>query len=151
MPIDVSQQERDLLSASGRSRVLVVDDHPDIVMTLSMLLRLVGFEVMGAPDGYRALEIAADFRPDAVLLDIGLPGMDGYEVIRRLRADAACGAIPIIAVTGYGDDQHKNRIREAGFDSHLVKPVVFDVMLETFSRLGAMPGPCSGGNVEAGR
>jgi signal transduction histidine kinase/DNA-binding response OmpR family regulator len=109
-------------SAKG-CRVLVVDDHVDAAASLAMLLRLYGHEVRTASDGPSALEEARSFRPEVVLLDIGLPGMDGYEVARRLRKEIPDDHITLAALTGYGQDRDRSRSQEAGFDHHLVKPV----------------------------
>lgn len=103
-------------------RVLVVDDSTDAAESLAKLLRLAGHEVLVAHDGPEALEIVAAERPAVMLLDIGLPGMDGYEVCRRIRQQGFSDA-RIIAVTGYGQARDRERSREAGFDSHAVKPV----------------------------
>ena len=119
-------------------RVLVVDDHPHILQTLSRLLRICGFEVMTASDGRVALEIAAEFRPRFVLLDIGLPIWDGYEVARRLRAEAGLESTTLIAVTAYGAEEDRQRSREAGFDGHLVKPIAPGELLELLSRTEAV-------------
>src|SRR5262245_43647210 len=94
-----TQRSRDRQSSRQATRLLVVDDHPDIVLTLSRMLQMCGFEVMSACDGRAALEIAAKFRPRFVLLDLGLPAMDGYEVARRLRAEAGSESTTLIAVT----------------------------------------------------
>jgi PAS domain S-box-containing protein len=104
-------------------RVLVVDDNADAASMLDMLLRSVGHETRMANDGAEALRIAEKFEPDIVLLDIGMPGLDGYEVARRLRRLARERPLRIIAVTGWGQDADRQRSREAGFDLHLVKPV----------------------------
>jgi CheY-like chemotaxis protein len=89
-----------------------------------MLLKSLGHEVYVANDGRQAIEAAADFRPDIVLLDIGMPGMDGYEVARRLRTLKSSDRDErIVAVTGWGQDLDRQQSREAGFDVHLVKPV----------------------------
>ena len=120
--------------STSRVRILVVNDHPDIVQTLSRLLRMSGFEVMAALDGGDALRVAAEFRPTVILLDIGLPVLDGYEVIRRLRAETEFRSTPIIAVTGYGGEEDHIRTRKAGFDDHLVKPVQLDVLLAALGR-----------------
>jgi CheY-like chemotaxis protein len=107
-------------------RMLVVDDNDDSAESLAMLLSLIGHEAHVARDGREALARAEELRPDAVLLDLGLPGLSGYEVCRRLRdAPWAC-AIPIIAITGWGQDEDRLKSRQAGFDAHLVKPVVLD-------------------------
>jgi CheY-like chemotaxis protein len=103
--------------------VLVVDDNRDAALTLSMLLSAGGHEVDVAHDGPSALAMAADRRPDVVLLDIGLPNMDGYEVARRLRKDLNLTDALIVAVTGYGQEDDRRRSAEAGFDIHLVKPI----------------------------
>jgi DNA-binding response OmpR family regulator len=129
---DESCPDRDRSSPKGR--ILLVDDHPDIVQTLSRLLRMSGFEVAVASDGGDALKKAEEFKPRVILLDIGLPVLDGYEVIRRLRAESAFQATRIIAVTGYGGEDDRARTRDAGFDCHLVKPVQMDVLLATLSR-----------------
>jgi len=104
-------------------RVLVVDDNVDAAATLGMLLEACGYLVDVEHDSHRALERARHQRPDVALLDIGLPDMDGNELARRLRADAQTGAIVLVAVTGYGQEQDRRAAFEAGFDHHLVKPV----------------------------
>jgi CheY-like chemotaxis protein len=111
--------------ASGRKvrRILVVDDNVDGLETLATLLELSGHEVRTASDGPAALTAAAEFRPEVVLLDIGLPGMDGYEVARRLRANPLFNGARLIALTGWGQDSDRDRSHDAGFDLHLVKPV----------------------------
>jgi two-component system CheB/CheR fusion protein len=104
-------------------RVLVVDDHEDATASLGILLRLMGHDVRVANDGASAIEAACAFRPEVVLLDIGMPVMDGYEVARRLRREPSCDGARLIALTGYGRDEDRQRSRSAGFDDHLVKPV----------------------------
>ncbi|HET7669499.1 MAG TPA: ATP-binding protein [Burkholderiales bacterium] len=103
-------------------RVLIVDDNRDSAQTLGMMLRLLGHEVELQYDGPSALAAASKFGPDAVFLDIGMPGMSGYEVCRRLRADGGNGLV-VVAQTGWGDEKQRSRSQEAGFDHHLVKPV----------------------------
>ena len=107
-------------------RILVVDDNGDSADSLAMLLALAGHETHVARDGQEALARAEALRPEAILLDLGLPGLNGYEVCRRLRALAWARATPIIAITGWGQADDRQRSREAGFDGHLVKPVVLD-------------------------
>ena len=104
-------------------RVLVVDDNIDAAESLGRLLRLMGNQVKTAHDGPSALEMAASFIPDIVLLDIGLPGMDGHEVARRLRLLPSLQKAVLVAQTGWGQDEDRRRSREAGFNHHLVKPV----------------------------
>jgi CheY-like chemotaxis protein len=100
------------------------------------LLKLLGNEVMAAHDGRSAIEVARTFRPDFVLLDIGLPGMDGYQVGFTLREDEFCKDAVIIAVSGYGQEDDRRRSLAAGFDHHLVKPVDFDSLLALIGRPG---------------
>jgi CheY-like chemotaxis protein len=109
--------------ASRGRRVLVVDDNADSAESLVMLAGMWGHEAREAHDGPTALAVASEFRPDVVLLDIGLPGMTGYEVARRLRATPGLESILLVAMTGYGQDKDRRRSADAGFDLHLVKPV----------------------------
>jgi CheY-like chemotaxis protein len=104
-------------------RILVVDDNQDGADLMAILLRLQGHAVEVAHDGVTALKSAAAFDPDVVLLDIGLPGLDGYAVANQLR-DTATRRLPcLIAMTGYGTDEDRQRTQEAGFDHHIVKPI----------------------------
>ena len=129
-----SQRDRDRHPSRQRTRLLVVDDQPDFVLSLSRMLQMCGFEVKTALNGRAALEIAARFCPRFVLLDLRLPNMDGYEVARRLRAEAGLESATLIAVTAYGDEEAWRRSHEAGFDSHLVKPVAPGELLALLSR-----------------
>lgn len=104
-------------------RILVVDDNRDSASTLAILLRLMGNVTQTANDGLEAVEAASDFRPDVVLLDIGLPKLDGYEACRRIRQQPGGADMVVVAVTGWGQDEDRARSSEAGFDHHLVKPV----------------------------
>ena len=121
-PVAEEGAER-LPSASVRRRILVVDDNVDVVETTTMLLSLSGHEVRSAKDGLQALHAAAEFRPEVVLLDIGLPLMDGYEVARRLRQMPESSGALLVALTGYGQQGDRERGRDAGFDRHMLKPV----------------------------
>jgi CheY-like chemotaxis protein len=105
------------------SRILIVDDNQDAADSLAMMLALEGHEVRQTYAGANALACLREFQPDVILLDIGLPGMDGYEVARRIRAQPEGGTVRLIALTGYGQESDKSRTRAAGFDEHLVKPV----------------------------
>ncbi len=111
-----------------RMKVLVVDDNQDTARGMARLLKLAGHEVKVAHDGWAAIEVARQFAPAAVLLDIGLPGLDGYEVATRLRHEGTCQDALLIAASGYGEDQARDRSRQAGFDHHLTKPVDFDAI-----------------------
>ncbi len=115
---------------AGSRRVLVVDDNRDAAESLETLLELWGHEARSAQDGPEALSLAAEFQPEIVLLDIGLPGMDGYEVARRMRVLPAGRNSLIVAVTGYGRNSDRLQSQEAGFDHHLVKPVQPEVLQE---------------------
>ena len=113
-------------AAAAGSRVLLVEDNLDAAESLGELLRIWGHEVTMAHDGAAALRAVPEARPEVVLLDIGLPGMDGYEVASRLRATPGLAGLRLIAVTGYGQESDRRRARLAGFDHHLVKPVDLD-------------------------
>jgi PAS domain S-box-containing protein len=110
-------------------RILVVDDNWDAAESVAMLLRLRGHEVKVAFGGGEALGAFGAFAPQVVLLDIGMPDISGYEVARRIRAQAGSRGVLVVAVSGYGQDEDRRRAREAGFDHHLVKPVDLDVLL----------------------
>ncbi|MCU1500181.1 MAG: putative histidine kinase, hybrid [Acidimicrobiales bacterium] len=107
----------------GRGRVLVVEDNPDGLFTLVELIHAHGHAVLGAADGQEALRIATDWRPELVLLDLGLPLMDGYEVAARLRGDLGLTGTRIVALTGWGTQQDRAKTAAAGFDAHLTKPI----------------------------
>jgi PAS domain S-box-containing protein len=115
-------------STAKRWRVLVVDDNVDGAVIQQTLLESIGHEVRVAHDGFDALEAASDFRPDVVLLDIGLPGLNGYEVAKAIREQPILKGVLLIAVTGYGLEADRQRTRQAGFDHHLVKPADFTVV-----------------------
>jgi two-component system CheB/CheR fusion protein len=107
---------------------LVADRCTDTVESTAWLLRLWGHHVRGAASGAEALEVARAYRPDVVLMEVGLPGLDGCEVARRLRQQGARPELLLVAVTGYGDEKSRRRSREAGFDLHLLKPVDPEVL-----------------------
>ncbi len=108
---------------AARRRVLIADDNRDALDSLARLLQLGGHEVYAVPDGEQALQAAERLRPDLMLLDIGMPGVDGYEVARRVRSLDWGRSVVLVAVTGWGQDSDRKRSREAGFDSHWVKPL----------------------------
>ena len=122
--------------AKARSlRVLIVDDIPDVADVLKMLLDLEGFDTQVAYAGPAALKIAREFKPDVVMCDIGLPGMDGHEIARRLRSDPTIVPATLIALTGWGAESEMRRTRESGFDFHLVKPVDANALMELLSKV----------------
>jgi CheY-like chemotaxis protein/anti-sigma regulatory factor (Ser/Thr protein kinase) len=122
-----------------RCRVLVVDDTRAAVFTLGKLLEAMGQRVFTAQDANSALACAREERPDVVFSDIGMPGMDGYELARRLRHEPGLEKVVLVALTGYGQDSDRQKAKEAGFDFHLVKPVGLDELREVLSALAASP------------
>jgi CheY-like chemotaxis protein len=119
--------------ATASCRVLIADDNHDAAVSLSMLLQAMGHDTRVVHDGIEALEEAEIFRPDIVLLDIGMPRLDGYETARRLVARPWAAATQIVAVTGWGQEADRQRAKEAGFHRHLVKPVDLDALRDVMS------------------
>ena len=124
-------------SAPGDLRILVADDNRDAAETMTMLLEMMGHVVRRVHDGEAALEVAATFDPELVLLDIGMPGLNGYEVCQRLRAQPNGAARTVVAVTGWGQPHDLQKSKEAGFDHHLVKPVDIQVLTGLIARKSA--------------
>lgn len=122
-----------------RRRVLVVDDHRPTAVALARLLGLLGHEARIASDGQVALATIETYQPDLVLLDLGLPSLDGCAVARRMRANARMNRVTLVALTGYGSEEDRTRVREAGFDFHLLKPVT----MRTLETLLQSPGRAS--------
>jgi PAS domain S-box-containing protein len=140
-PAPASEQPDRPASAAGAPlRVLVVDDNKDTADSAALLLRRSGHDVRTAYSGDVVLAEALTFRPDAVLLDLGLPVADGYEVARRLRNDPDCKHVALIAVSGYGQERDRQRSREAGFDAHLTKPVDMQKVEEMLAALTKRQG-----------
>jgi CheY-like chemotaxis protein len=117
--------------------VLVVDDNRDALETLSTVVRLLGNDVRMAGNGLEALELAQSWRPDAVLMDLGMPKLDGYDAARRIRQEPWGQDMLLIATTGWGQEEDKQRTRLAGFDHHLVKPVEPGVLQNLLADLKA--------------
>jgi CheY-like chemotaxis protein len=115
-------------AANNRPRVLVVDDNRDGAESLGMLLEMDGCEVSLAFGGQQALHSFETFQPHIALLDIGMPGMDGYELARRIRQNARGSSVLLVALTGWGQADDKKRAADAGFDEHLTKPVDPDLL-----------------------
>ena len=113
----------------------MIDDNVDAAVSLSMLLQLANFEVETAFDGLQAITKAASFRPARVILDIGMPGMDGYQVAQAIRSSEGGADVRLIALTGWGQPEDRARSASAGFDAHLVKPVKLDDLLSLFANL----------------
>ncbi|WP_335558381.1 hybrid sensor histidine kinase/response regulator [Massilia sp. DD77] len=139
LPEDLPALEAPEAAAAARLKVLVVDDNADAAEMLGMLLASHGHEVVIEHDPLRALERARGVRPDVCLLDIGLPGMDGKELARRLRAQPETREALLVAVTGYGQQQDREEALAAGFQHHLVKPVNFDHLLAVLDDARAAP------------
>lgn len=110
-------------SRMSRRRVLVVEDNQDAGEMYRMLIELSGHEALIAENGVLGLEMLKTAHPDIALVDIGLPGMDGYEIARRFRAEPDSNRVLLVALTGYGSKADRDRSRQAGFDLHLLKPV----------------------------
>ena len=120
-------------------RVLLVDDNLDHIHTLSILLRSMGHTVDYAVNGYVALDVARRFRPDVVLLDLGLPGVTGLEVCGQIRRDLEIGKTKVFAVTGYNQPEHQQRVKGAGFDGYFQKPVDPKVLFELLASEALVP------------
>jgi CheY-like chemotaxis protein len=128
-------------AASGR-RVLVADDNQDAAATLALALQSLGHIVETASDGLEAIELAQRFKPSVMFLDLGMPGLTGFDVARRVRAGSWAEVPALIAVTGWGQADDKQRSREAGFDMHLVKPIdlaTLETVLTTLDRSPRQP------------
>ncbi|KQY01422.1 histidine kinase [Massilia sp. Root133] len=128
---------------AGKPKVLLIEDNDDGREMMATMLASFGYPVLQAGDGLEGVRVACSETPDVALVDIGLPGIDGYEVARRLRQDPAARAIRLIAVTGYGLEEDQRRVMEAGFDLHLVKPVDLNALLEQLA--AAAPAPDDAG------
>ena len=148
LPINEGQQPQHIMSKNGiaptsvhpdRRRVLVIDDNTDHVETLSTLLEMSGFVVATAANGRSALEAVLTFKPQVILLDIGLPDLDGYKVGEQIRQATGGSGITMIAVTGYDRADDRARSKSAGFDHHLVKPVDFDRLVSILSAEAPIP------------
>ena len=135
----LSALEPSMMNAEGTTqtqrRILVADDNNDALESLATLLQLSGHEVYTAANGAVALETAEQHRPEVALLDIGMPKLDGYEVARRIRAQPWGARITLVALTGWGQDSDRRRSQEAGFDSHLVKPLDLDKLTDLLATL----------------
>jgi CheY-like chemotaxis protein len=135
-PTAVSQSTAEISPASPpRRRILIVDDNEDSADSLAMLLEITGNKTYMAHDGLEAVEAIEKYRPEVVLLDIGLPRMDGHEVCRRIREQPWGKDIIMLALTGWGQEDDRRRSEEAGFNGHLVKPVDYDKLLELLGEL----------------
>ncbi len=114
--------------------VLIVDDYPDTCEMYAAYLDLSGFRSLKAHDGYQALRVATEHKPDIILMDLGLPGIDGYEVTRRLKSDLRTRDIPVIALTAHATPQQFDQLVANGFDDLILKPCLPDVLAEEVER-----------------
>lgn len=121
--------------ASSVPRILLVEDHPEVAHAQALLLRAIGYQVQVAGDGPTAVEMARSSQPDIAIVDIGLPGFDGYQVAESLRADPATAAIRLIALTAYGTVEDRRRAFQSGFEMHLVKPASLDQLRSAIAAL----------------
>jgi CheY-like chemotaxis protein/anti-sigma regulatory factor (Ser/Thr protein kinase) len=121
--------------ALRKLKILVVDDNRDAAASLAMLLQLMGHEVRIAYDGENAVRLADEFRPQLVLLDLGMPKVSGYEACRRIRTQAWGADMTLVAVTGWGQDEDRRKSMASGFDGHLVKPVSPETLVQLSSHL----------------
>jgi len=137
------REEKSHPSTALRRRILVVDDNVDAAESLALLLQLKGHEVQVAHDGPTALKTAVQFRPEAVLLDIGLPRMDGYQVAQQIREQSWGSNVLVVALTGYGQDEDRQRSAAAGFNAHLIKPVGLEVLSQLLAHAKDFTGPIS--------
>jgi len=117
------QSEEQRSNASGCRRILVVDDNRDAAKSLAIMLRVMGNQSKTANDGLEALEVAAAFQPDLILLDIGMPKLNGYDTARQIRQQSWGKYVVLVALTGWGQEDDRRKSQEAGFDLHMVKPI----------------------------
>jgi CheY-like chemotaxis protein len=137
-------------AANGRLRVLIVDDNRDNVESLRLLLVLMGHSVRVALEGLEGINAANEFRPDVVLLDIGMPNLDGHEVCRRIRARDWGRDMVLVAQTGWGQEEDRRRTQAAGFDYHLVKPIDHASLTAVFAKIGERSGALQSQDVANG-
>jgi CheY-like chemotaxis protein len=123
--------------------VVLVEDNDDIRESMEELLTALGYEVHGASDGASGAALILQLEPDVAIVDIGLPGIDGYEVAARVRHHLGHDRLRLVAMTGYGDDSDRRRTREAGFDTHLVKPAGIDDVVKVMLPPAAQAAPGS--------
>ena len=142
LPIDSPPAPKPVLAGARRQRVLIVDDNLDASYSLALLARAWGHEVAVARDGTEALVLAKSFKPETGIVDIGLPGMDGYELARLFREDPAHRNLQLVALTGYGRDEDRSAAKAAGFDVFLIKPAKIEELKRLLASApgGVQPG-----------
>jgi PAS domain S-box-containing protein len=132
--------ERRVDGPSPRRRILVADDNKDAADSLATMLSLMGHETRAAYDGTEAIEKAADYRPDVIVLDVGMPTLDGYEAARRIRSQPWSNGVVLVALTGWGQDEDRARAKNAGFDFHLTKPADPEMLVKVLAGLARVDG-----------
>lgn len=125
----------ELRNPVNRRSILIVDDNIDILISLEMLLDLMGYMVATASNGFEAIDTARTFHPDLILMDIGMPQLDGYAVAKEIRKQSWGEKIFIVALTGWGQEQDKQHAKEAGFDFHITKPIKMDMLKSVLSKI----------------
>lgn len=157
-PSETPRERRIAPSATNWHRILVVDDNKDSATSLSMMLNFLGHDTRTANDGLSGLEVAETFRPDVCLMDIGMPNLNGFDMAQRLRAKPWAKDVLLIALSGWGQDQDKERSSQAGFDMHLVKPIdpatlmaVLEARRPTHDSASEPRAPLEGTNGDGGR
>jgi CheY-like chemotaxis protein len=146
-PVAAAAEDCGGTGATGSCRVAIVEDNADSREMLREVLALSGYVVEAAENGPQGVELIRQWRPDVALIDIGLPGMDGYQVVRALRAGPDGKALFLVALTGYNQAQDRRRVLEAGFDVHLAKPVHLETLCRLLAEWQAKRG-CSPGATE---
>jgi CheY-like chemotaxis protein len=139
----------DVLVPGAGLKILVVDDSRDAADTCAILLELSGHHVQTAYTGQRALELAEAFRPHVLMLDIGIPDLDGYQVARKIRASSWGRSAILIAVTGWGQEEDRHRAFDAGFNHHLTKPIAAETVESLIRSLGGLPEPAKANGLGA--
>jgi PAS domain S-box-containing protein len=136
----IPEPSEDEIPKTARRRILVVDDNKDALSMLSMMVELLGNEVCTAQDGLEAIKAAESFRPDAILMDLGMPNLSGYDAARKIRSADWGREVVLVATTGWGHDDDKRRTKDAGFDHHLVKPIGRGTLQELLANLDGTSG-----------
>lgn len=134
---DASRDDKRL--ADVKRRVLVVDDNQDTADSLALMLEAMGHEARTAYDGARAIALADEFRPDLILMDIGMPRFNGFQAAQRIRAQPWADRVVLIAITGWAREEDKECSKEAGFDAHLTKPVDLKLLFRLLSAMNQPP------------
>jgi CheY-like chemotaxis protein len=134
--VGISPKTNQGTTAATKRRVLIVDDNADALASLGMVVRALGSETFDAHDGLEAVESASNLRPDVILMDIGMPKLNGYDAARRIRQQPWGRDVLMVATTGWGKEEDRQQSKEAGFDFHLVKPIELGAVQELLATTG---------------